>query len=306
MKTFHSQGKLLLTAEYLVLDGAKALALPTRFGQSLQVNNSKATNVISWKSFDNNNTLWYENTFRLANGKVKASNKDETTTWLLLLLNEAKILNPDFLITGHRVESHLTFPRDWGLGSSSTLINNIAQWANVDPFLLSEATFGGSGYDIACASAKTPITYQLFCNPHKSINERAISPINFNPSFKNHLYFVHLNKKQNSRDGIKHYRAKDFNKNDVISKVNNLTNEIISATNISLFNECVEKHEALIGTILNETPIKERLFPDFNGAIKSLGAWGGDFILVSYLTDPTPYFSEKGYHTIIPYNNIIL
>ncbi|RSK41936.1 GYDIA family GHMP kinase [Mangrovimonas spongiae] len=305
MKTFRSQGKLLLTAEYLVLDGAKALALPTRYGQSLNV--TKTTdNYLLWKSFDNANALWYENTFQLANGKVKASNKDETTTWLLLLLNEAKTLNPDFLNTGHHVESYLTFPRDWGLGSSSTLINNIAQWANVDPFLLSEATFGGSGYDIACASAKTPITYQLFFNSNKTITKREISSIDFNPSFKDHLYFVHLNKKQNSRDGIKHYRNKDFNKTDVITKVNNLTNKIISATNISLFNEYIDEHEMLIGTVLNETPIKERVFPNFNGSIKSLGAWGGDFILVSSLKNPTPYFLEKGYKTIIPYNKMIL
>ena len=36
-QNFYSNGKLLLTAEYLVLDGAKALALPTKFGQDLEV-----------------------------------------------------------------------------------------------------------------------------------------------------------------------------------------------------------------------------------------------------------------------------
>ncbi len=37
MTTFRSNGKLLLTAEYLVLDGARAIALPTKLGQSLTV-----------------------------------------------------------------------------------------------------------------------------------------------------------------------------------------------------------------------------------------------------------------------------
>ena len=36
-QTFYGHGKLLLTGEYAVLDGAKALSIPTRFGQSLEV-----------------------------------------------------------------------------------------------------------------------------------------------------------------------------------------------------------------------------------------------------------------------------
>jgi len=36
-RTFYSHGKLLLTAEYVILDGAKALALPTKFGQEMEI-----------------------------------------------------------------------------------------------------------------------------------------------------------------------------------------------------------------------------------------------------------------------------
>ena len=36
-QTFYSNGKLLITGEYLVLDGAKAFALPTKFGQKLTI-----------------------------------------------------------------------------------------------------------------------------------------------------------------------------------------------------------------------------------------------------------------------------
>lgn len=54
------------------------------------------------------------------------------------ILQEAKRLNPEFLTTenGFVVKTNLTFPQNWGLGSSSTLINNIATWANVNPFTL--------------------------------------------------------------------------------------------------------------------------------------------------------------------------
>jgi mevalonate kinase len=50
-KTFYSNGKLLITGEYLVLDGAKALALPTKFGQNLTVEEG-ANQEISWTSHD--------------------------------------------------------------------------------------------------------------------------------------------------------------------------------------------------------------------------------------------------------------
>ena len=36
-QTFYSNGKLLLTGEYLVLNGAVALAIPTKFGQTLTI-----------------------------------------------------------------------------------------------------------------------------------------------------------------------------------------------------------------------------------------------------------------------------
>jgi len=58
MRKFYSNGKLLLTGEYVVLDGAKALALPTKKGQSLlvEINDSKK---ISWNSFDCHKNKWF-------------------------------------------------------------------------------------------------------------------------------------------------------------------------------------------------------------------------------------------------------
>jgi hypothetical protein len=48
------------------------------------------------------------------------------------------------------------------------------------------------------------------------------------------------------------------------------------------------------------------LFSDFDGAVKSLGAWGGDFVLAISNEDPTTYFKSKGYETIIAYKDMIL
>ncbi len=58
-KEFYSNGKLLITGEYLVLDGAKALALPTKFGQTLTVEVAQ-NQEISWCSYDSDESVWFE------------------------------------------------------------------------------------------------------------------------------------------------------------------------------------------------------------------------------------------------------
>ena len=38
---YYSCGKLLITAEYLVLKGAKGLAIPTKYGQKLSIKKNR-------------------------------------------------------------------------------------------------------------------------------------------------------------------------------------------------------------------------------------------------------------------------
>ena len=64
MQTFYSHGKLLISAEYAVLDGALALALPTKFGQSFSVE-SNSENTILWKSISNEGDVWFEAEFTI-------------------------------------------------------------------------------------------------------------------------------------------------------------------------------------------------------------------------------------------------
>ena len=161
MQKFHSNGKLLLTGEYVVLDGATALAIPTKYGQYLEVSVSEKEGI-HWKSFDENGTVWFEDFFDLKTLEGK-NQRSELSKTLSKILIEAKKLNPDFLLKcdGILVETKLDFPREWGLGTSSTLLNNIAQWAKVDGFTLLVNSFGGSGYDIAAARSDAPILYEL-------------------------------------------------------------------------------------------------------------------------------------------------
>lgn len=297
MPTYKSNGKLLLTGEYVVLDGALSLALPTKFGQSLTVNPS-VKNSITWQSIDHNNKVWFEDVITAG----ISNSKNDISKRLIQILNVVNDLNPEFfnLKKGYHITTRLDFPKDWGLGTSSSLINNIARWLNLDPYKLLESTFGGSGYDIACAQHDSPITYQL------SNNLKKINTINFNPEFKAHLFFVYLNKKQNSRDSIIQYNKNKFNIKPIVSEINTITNQIIRCKNLVDFEILIVKHEQIISKIINLKPIKENLFSDFNGAIKSLGGWGGDFILVTSKKDPSSYFKNKGFHTIIKYSDMIL
>lgn len=303
-KEFYSNGKLLITGEYLVLDGAKALALPTKFGQSLVVE-QKSAPEIHWKSFDSDGSLWFETTFSFSEIAVNDSLEKETSirNTLLVILQEAFKLNPDFInkTNGYCVTTALTFPRNWGLGTSSTLINNVAQWVDIDAFMLLKNSFGGSGYDIACAQNDFPILYTL--EDEKPIVEK----VDFEPDFLKNLYFVYLEKKQSSKASIlSYYNNKNTNLEKSIAINNTITQAVLGAKSLDKFALTLEEHEAEMSIILEMHTIKESHFPDFKGVIKSLGAWGGDFVLVVSVENPTNYFIQKGFKTIIPYENMIL
>lgn len=300
---FYSNGKLLLTGEYVVLDGAKALAIPTKFGQSLCIEKHNDSTII-WKSYDEKNTIWFETVFTLEDDKIRLLNKmpNSLENSLLIILTSAKKINPSFLnkAKGYLIITKLNFPKDWGLGTSSTLINNIAQWANVNAFELSNLTFGGSGYDIAAAQHNTPILYS-----NKSVLP-FIEGINLSWNFKDSLFFVYLNKKQNSRDAITHYRQQKNAVLECVSKINEITQQLISCTTLSEFNQLVQLHEQYISEIIKQKTVKEKLFDDYQGAIKSLGAWGGDFILATGDEFDKEYFRKKGYSTLLSFHEMIL
>lgn len=301
-QTFYSNGKLLLTGEYTVLDGAKALALPTTFGQNLEVEKNDS-NTISWKSFDADNSVWLDVVLPIDSIKNRIfSSENAVEQKLAEILYEAYKLNPSFLKNGKgfEVKTHLTFPRFWGLGTSSTLINNITQWVQINPYELLKSTFSGSGYDIACASHNSVILYQLK-------NEKpVIETVQFRPNFTQNLYFVYLNKKQNSRTAIANYKSKQLQISETVQQINQITQDILQAKSLTDFCSLLDQHEAIMSAVLEMPTVKELLFPDFEGSIKSLGAWGGDFILAASSENPTNYFKNKGFEIVIPYEEMIL
>ena len=301
--TYYSNGKLLITGEYLVLDGARAFALPTKFGQNLIVENG-SNKEIQWKSYNFDEHLWFEDTILFSEiiENVKGSVETVKST-LINILHEAYLLNPDFVgqSEGYKISTQLTFPKNWGLGTSSTLLNNIAQWTKIDAFTLLKNSFGGSGYDIACAQNDTPIIYRL------EENLPIVEIAAFDPDFTQNIFFVYLNKKQNSKAAINaYYNNKNEDLAQNIRDNNKITDAVLHAKTLNEFAIALQKHEIHLSNILEIQTIKEIAFPDFNGVVKSLGAWGGDFVMVISRENPIDYFISKGYETILSYDEMIL
>ena len=299
-QSFYGNGKLLLSAEYFVLDGALSLALPTKFGQSLHVQEN-SYQLISWKSFDEKKQLWFEVFFSLKNFQIIQTNNLSIAKRLSQILSTAQKLNPSFLQKGFDVKTELTFPKAWGLGTSSTLIYMIAKWAKVNEFVLLEKTFGGSGYDIACAGAERSILY------HKENGKPTWEYCDFKPSFADQLFFIYLGKKQNSREGIEHYR-KMGHRSGTIEALTALTHQMVKCQALNDFEKIIVEQESIISNTLNLSKAKDLYFQDYWGSIKSLGAWGGDFVMATSNRtekETKDYFNKKRFEVFLRYEDLI-
>jgi mevalonate kinase len=310
-QTFYAHGKLLLTAEYFILDGAVGLALPTKLGQSLSIKssenlpNGEASTEGSWQSYDADGSLWFEATLGLNDYDIKATNDVATAERLTSILKAASILkNTNTPYKPMHITTELTFPRAWGLGTSSTLIYNLASLFNINPFDLLNKTFGGSGYDLACAGAIKPILYNLINDtPHWQ-------EVDFKPPYSEQLYFIYLGKKQNSREGIKHYREKAKNlPPQYFDEITALTRAFLTENDFKNFEKLIIEHEEKVADVIQLKRAKSLIFNDFWGEIKSLGAWGGDFILATSNrteAETRTYFEAKGFNTFLTYRDLIL
>lgn len=297
---FHAQGKLLLTGEYFVLDGAMALALPTRLGQHFKVESGKA-GELNWQSYDADGTCWFNVTLEIPSLKIVSAEPTELAQRLIQVLEQAFLLSniPLDKLAGCAVTSRLDFSRHWGLGSSSTLISFVAHLAQVNPYDLLAKTFGGSGYDLACALAKGPIVYQ----------NQVAEPVAFRPAFADQLYFVYLGKKQNSREGIQRYRALGEKVKVSLAEINQLTLDVVACKSLKAFENLMLHHERIVSNMLDLQRAQDLYFSDYWGVVKSLGAWGGDFVLVTSDRDATNtknYFQRKGFEVILSYAEMVL
>lgn len=303
-ESIYAHGKLMITGEYFALDGADVLALPTRFGQKFQVKElSGKENNLFWVALDNTGKPWLQLVFNKK--EIIATSDIAAEVMLAKILSAAKDLNPIFFSTDEdiAVQTQLEFPQNWGLGSSSTLIYSIAKWAQVNPYSLLKKTFGGSGYDIACAESNSSIIFRL------NNGEPEYSQVNFNPSFKQQLLFVHLGKKQSSVAGISHYKSLSLHKENYVQWLNVVTREMLECATIQKFMQLIQEHENYVSEALKLEKVKQTHFANLPVAAKSLGAWGGDFALLAFEEDAEnvkQLLRQNNFDTVLAWNEIIL
>lgn len=299
MGDIFSPGKLMLTSEYFAMDGALVLAVPTKLGQEFsfeEIHDEKS--LIVWEAY-HQNKLWLKAVIDYQNWQILETNIPSGAEFILKTLKNVQLLSTITFKNNftYHLKTNLQFPADYGLGSSSTLMTNLAEWAEIDPFYLNKISLGGSGYDIAVAKEKSAVLYQ-------SVPEIKYEKVNFNPSFKDELIFIHLNQKQDSREGINFYKSKTRSQKRV-DEFSDLTRNILLCNELENFSELMLIHEQKISDFLEIPTVKAKFFADCPVFVKSLGAWGGDFVMSAKFDGFKDYFWGKGFHTIFEWSEII-
>lgn len=299
-KTYYAHGKLLLTAEYFVLYGAKAIALPLQYGQRMDVDEGRQDGILSWKAFMQEG-LWFSCDFSLPDFEIINSSDPEKAVILQDAFRAVLRMNPA-LELGRSLDVHtrIDFHNQWGLGSSSTLIANLANWTGVDAFRLNEMIFNGSGFDIACAAADGPIFYR---------KNKLPEPVILNYPFLDNLYFIYSGSKKSTRNEVRRFLNGDSVPRQEIDQMDHLSEQIAKARTLDDFQRLIAEHEKLVSALLHVPAVKPAHFNDFDGEIKSLGAWGGDFYLVATMLEDREvlhYFKEKGLRVVFPWKELVL
>lgn len=307
---YYSNGKLMITGEYSVLAGATALAVPVSAGQWLEaVSSPGEQGCITWHTQVKGKHLL---SMQFEGLQMKASwlqgsrsFYDTSRGFIRSILLAARELNPDFTGQGvhWEVKTDVSFSLDWGLGSSSSLLSNMAWWAAVDPYDLFFKVSEGSGYDIACARSNVPVLY-TYRGQHIKPD---VTKVAFMPPFAEKMAFIYSGRKQNSAESI---RAFDPSRVDQrhIETISHISARLCESIHLDEFTDLMRQHELLTSGLLDRKPIQHILFRDFKGMVKSLGAWGGDFLLAAsdggydYMKK---YFANKGLLTVFPFRDMV-
>jgi len=225
----------------------------------------------------------------------------EKSVLLRKIFGTIQKLNPEFSPkTGTLFETTLEANPDWGFGSSSTLISLLSQFAGVDPFALNELVFKGSGFDIACATAEGPIFY---------VRNHPSEPISLDYPFSDQLFLVYSGQKKKTANEVSSFLKDKTVPEYLIDEMSALSGEFAVCREQKDFNRLIIQHEKLVGNLIGQTPVKSEYFADFEGEIKSLGAWGGDFYLISTnlsFSAVKKYFENKGLTTLFRWDDLIL
>jgi mevalonate kinase len=295
---FRANGKLMITGEYLALFGCKVLTVPTKFGQTLKVDfqpeNTEPT--IHWNSLNHQGQSWFSGTFHP--GKTSATN-DPIHSNLQKLIHWMHQHQP-FNLGRYTVTSQLEFPAEWGLGSSSSLIALLAQWTKIDPYPFFYQTHNGSGYDVAAALHDTPLLFQ------RREENPIVQPIHWRPDFAEQLLFIYLGTKQNSSREVAKFLGSQTDVAREIQSINDLTDAIVNSPDLQTFEQILIAHEDIISRLLQRPPVREKQLKGYPGVTKSLGAWGGDYVLATKAKGWREWLLKNDFNTFFEWDEIIL
>jgi mevalonate kinase len=311
IQRFYSSGKLLITGEYLVLHGALALAFPTRAGQHLYIHSGQPDDLLHWETSVLSQP-WFSCIINPQTWEIIHTDNTNTALHLVRILQAASQLK------GHS---------NWlsGVLAVSEIGFEIAWWARLDPFLLFRMVSQGSGYDIAAARSEGPILFSTGGYSHKDPSQPnpvqpnpaqpgpaqpapEITRINFSPAFAGDLAFVYLGRKQDSASSVKNFLDHALVREEEIDRVSGISRKVSEAGTLDEYEQLLTGHERILSVLLDRPPVKEVLFRDYPGMVKSLGAWGGDFVHVSVRTDTEAarkYFRDKGLDVFVPFIEMV-
>lgn len=292
---FYASGKLLLFGEYLVLRGTECLAIPLKYGQTMKVT-ERIEPEISWNA-KANEAIWFSVLFSKELEIIKTSNTTKANR-LRELLIFLKSQNTEIFQSGMHIETQTNFPPEWGFGTSSTMVSLLSQWSGVDPYQILDKSFGGSGYDVACATADTPILYKAETQKTRTVDlAKAVT---------SKILFVYSGKKQETYPEIKRFNTFEI-ASETLEKMDRIISTAVKSKEIQTFEKAMGESEDMLSEILNLPAIKQDKFADYPFVIKSLGAWGGDFFMATYRNEAKArrYFKDLGYTVQFNYDELI-
>ena len=94
-----------------------------------------------------------------------------------------------------------------------------------------------------------------------------------------------------------------------VNELTRITETILKCTELKTFEELLNEHEMLVGAELKQMKVRDILFADYWGVVKSLGAWGGDFVLMTNERSEEElktYLATKNITTVFKWSEIIL
>lgn len=295
VKEFSASGKLMLFGEYLVLKGVSCLAIPLKFGQRLEII-SHSEEGLRWESYEEDQS-WF--TIHFTKDLAIIHTTDPKKAGIVQrLLNFILQENPTLKIDNLLFKFNINFERKFGFGTSSTLISLLSEWSEVNAYDLLQQSFGGSGYDVAGAKAESAYFYTM--------DNRLEGYWKFPKAISKNLLFVYLGEKQSSDQEVTRFNTKEIT-NKQIYFMEFIMQAVFECKEIEEWEDLMEKSEDFLSKILDLPKVKELKFKEYPYSIKSLGAWGGDFVMASCrnLEKSKQYFKDKGYAPIYSYDELI-